>query len=89
MQFEVRGLPTAGEALDNIKIGNIFYGTEGWLELNKDKWQSYLGQKNTKGPGSNNTDIVSKGEEEHYVNFIEALRSRKQEDLNCDILEGR
>ena len=97
MQFEVRGLSTGGEANDNVQIGNLFYGTEGWLELNKDKWQSYLGLKNEIGPGShsknketNQTDINLAGPtgQEHYVNFISAIRSRKSQELNCEINEG-
>ena len=28
------------------------------------------------------------GDEDHYANFIKAVRSRKHEDLNADILEG-
>lgn len=97
IQFEVRGLSTGGEANDNVKIGNLFYGTEGWLELNKDKWQSYLGQKNEKGLGS---DSINKETNEAdinlaapsglnpYINFVNAIRSRKPQDLNCEINEG-
>ncbi len=31
---------------------------------------------------------VFNGARDHFANFIEALRSRKQSDLNADILEG-
>ena len=33
LQFEVRGLYTAGEDSMGVKIGNLFYGTEGWMEV--------------------------------------------------------
>ena len=97
MQFEVRGLSTGGEANDNVKIGNLFYGTEGWLELNKGKWQSYLGPNNEPGPASNSekketsqTDVYlnAPSGQEHYINFINAIRSRKPQDLECEIEEG-
>ena len=36
------------------KIGNLFYGTKGWLWIEEagKKWQSYFGPKNEKGPGA-------------------------------------
>ena len=36
------------------RIGNLFYGTKGWVWIDGDgrKWQSYLGRKDEKGPGS-------------------------------------
>jgi hypothetical protein len=33
-------------------------------------------------------DVDAESRESHYANFIKAVRSRKVEDLNCDILEG-
>ncbi|MDH5399443.1 MAG: Gfo/Idh/MocA family oxidoreductase, partial [Cyclobacteriaceae bacterium] len=40
LQFEVRGIYTAGEDDLNVKIGNLFYGTEGWMEVNGDTWRT-------------------------------------------------
>lgn len=98
LQFEVRGLYTQGEADMNVKIGNLFYGTEGWLEVNGSKWQSYLGRKNEAGPGSTSMAEGAKGKElgylaapgggGHYRNFISAIRSGKREELTCDIETG-
>ena len=36
------------------RIGNLFYGTKGWLWIDGDghSWQSYFGRKNEKGPGA-------------------------------------
>ena len=49
LQFEVRGLYTNAE--DGIKIGNLFYGTEGWMHLDISGFSTYLGRKNEPGPG--------------------------------------
>ena len=46
LQFEVRGLYTNGEADYDVKIGNLFYGTEGWMEVNGSNWKTYMGRKN-------------------------------------------
>ncbi len=96
LQFEVRGLYTGGEAGLDVKIGNLFYGTEGWLEIKGSKWQSYLGRKNELGPGSDaegGTDqvvgyLAAPGGGGHYKNFISAMRSRNFTDLTCDIYDG-
>jgi len=46
--FEVRGLDTNDE--DRITIGNLFYGTEGWMHVDIDGFQTFLGRKNEPGP---------------------------------------
>ena len=51
LQFEVRGLVTNEES--HVKIGDIFYGTEGILAITSyETWQSFFGPKLEKGPGS-------------------------------------
>ena len=51
LEFATRGTFTNDEGTQ--KIGNLFYGTKGWLWIDGDgrTWQSYLGRKNEKGPG--------------------------------------
>lgn len=96
MQFEVRGLYTAGEAPLNVKIGNLFYGTEGWMEVNGSTWKTYMGRKNEPGPSSESVSegssplgyLAAPGGGGHYKNFLSAVRSRKMEDLTCDIETG-
>ena len=77
--FEVRGLPT--KDLLGAKIGNIWYGTEGYMVCG-----SYRGAIAFTPKG----EVIKKfeGGEDHFGNFIKAVRSRKVEDLNADILEG-
>jgi hypothetical protein len=77
--FEVRGLKTP--PLRGATVGVIFYGTEGYVVV-----PSYSGgvafdlkhqQIKRFGGGAN-----------HFANFLKAVRSRKQTDLNAPVLEG-
>jgi predicted dehydrogenase len=105
LQFEVRGLYTNGESAiaseqqttqqEDIKIGNLFFGTEGWMSINGSTWKTYFGRKNEPGPGSETVEpaadpmnLTGAGGEGHLANFICALRSGKKEDLTCDIEVG-
>lgn len=80
--FEVRGLKT--DALMDAKVGVIFYGTDGYLVM-----PNYNGGMVFDKSG-NKTDKVFNGggDSHHFANFVKAVRSRKHEDLNADILEG-
>jgi hypothetical protein len=85
LQFEVRGLYTNAE--DEILIGNLFYGSEGWMHLHQKGFQTYLGRKNEPGPAQH--AITDKPDRQlHRENFVKALRSRNPQDLNSDIREG-
>jgi len=93
LQFEVRGLYTNAE--DGILIGNLFYGSEGWMHVNGTEWKTYYGRKNEPGPCSQTVeesadpmDLSGSGSGPHFNNFITALRSGKRCDLNCDIETG-
>jgi predicted dehydrogenase len=98
LQFEVRGLYTAGEDNLDVKIGNLFYGTEGWMEVNGSTFKTYLGRDGEPGPNSDDAVAVEEGQAlgylaapgggGHYNNFIAAVRSGKRSDLTCDIEEG-
>ena len=96
LQFETRGLDTNGEGKLDVKIGNIFYGTEGWMEINGSKWQVFMGKDgepgiSSDGEESNNETLgylAAPGGGGHYSNFIAAVRSGNKADLTCDIYEG-
>ncbi|MFH1068136.1 MAG: Gfo/Idh/MocA family oxidoreductase, partial [Candidatus Glassbacteria bacterium] len=47
LEFEVRGLYTHDER--GIKIGNFFYGTEGWMEVDIQGFRTFLGRKDEPG----------------------------------------
>jgi predicted dehydrogenase len=95
LEFATRGLDTNPEG--EIKIGNVFYGSEGRLEIDDSgNWKTYLGKKGEPGPNSKNIDEeksnaldpVGGGIGGHMNNFIEAVVARNQEKLNCDIEVG-
>ena len=93
IEFGVRGLYTNGE--DGIAIGNLFYGTKGWLRLDGDEWQSYFGRKNEPGPGSKTAGeedfgdpMAAAAEGGHFANFIRALRAGDPKLLTCPIEVG-
>ncbi len=85
LQFEVRGLYTNSE--DEILIGNLFYGSEGWMHLDDNGFRIYRGRGNEPGP-SMEADRNRTARMLHRENFVDALRSRRPEDLAADILDG-
>ena len=65
-------------------IGNLYYGSKGYLAISDyDSYKSFLGPTGEPGPGKH-----APVKNEHFVNFIECIRSRKAEDLHAPILEG-
>ena len=78
--FEVRGLET--EKILGVGVGNIFYGTEGYVVIGADSGiAAYTpdGEKmqSLRGPGKN-----------HFANFIKAVQSRNVEDLTANVEVG-
>ncbi|QDT95609.1 Gfo/Idh/MocA family protein [Gimesia aquarii] len=77
IQFEVRPWNTNTE--DGATVGNIFYGSEGYMVVKGYKsYETYLGRKREPGPKKSGADPV----EAHFTNFLDAVRSRKAETLN-------
>ena len=77
--FEVRNMKTP--QFMGAHVGVVFYGSEGYVVLTS-YTKAVVMDKDQK--------IVKKFDAhgDHYANFIKAVRSRKHEDLNADILEG-
>jgi hypothetical protein len=99
LEFETRGRYTNSEADLGIQIGNIFYGTGGWLEVNGSQWKAYREREEEPFAGSDmeaegaavggdKSFRAAPGGGGHFANFIDAVRSGDPSDLNCDILEG-
>jgi len=94
MTCEVRGAYTNSE--DEVLMGNLFYGSKGWMIINDGEWKSFFGRKNEPGPSSagnekethSRMDLAGAGGAEHMENFIAALRTGRREDLHCDIEQG-
>jgi hypothetical protein len=76
--FEVRGLETA--PFKSAKVGVIFEGTQGYAVIAGDGGVVF------DLAGSQVRKFETGGD--HFANFVNAVRSRKIEDLNADILQG-
>jgi predicted dehydrogenase len=79
--FEVRGLPTDG--YKGAKVGNIFVGPDGYVVC-----PNYLGGVAYDKNGKEVAKFNDGKDQYHFDNFMKAVRSRKVEDLNCDVAEG-
>lgn len=77
--FETRGLKT--EDYRQARVGNVFHGTDGYVVLT-----SYNGGL---AFDKNGVQVAKfEGGGDHYRNFIDAMRSRKMEDLHGEVNEG-
>ncbi|MBI4660201.1 MAG: Gfo/Idh/MocA family oxidoreductase [Verrucomicrobia bacterium] len=73
---ETRGLKT-GPFRPGVKGGWVFHGTKG-----------FIAGASLFDLEGNLVSTFSGRDESHFANFLKAVRSRKREDLNADILEG-
>ena len=89
--FEVRHWMTNREAgigagRDSNCVGDIFYGSKGYLvTANDGSYRSYLGKDQQPGPKSSQS---ATNDSAHFANFIQAMHTRKASDLNADIEQG-
>lgn len=95
MQFEVRhwmsnpeGFAHPVEEKNNTymtsasnNIGNLFYGSEGYMSKNVNDWQVYKGRDGK--PAESGSGLGN-----HYENFIRAIRANDQALAKADIEEG-
>ena len=76
--------PEAGPAAGARQtVGNIWYGSKGYLTTGRSGWQTFLGQEQAPGPKSEAGRGTSP-----FANFADVVRSRKREDLLAEIEEG-
>lgn len=74
IEFEVR--PWCTNLEDGAGVGNIFYGSEGYLVVKGyEKYEIFLGQRRTPGPSRDAGG-------DHFANFIECVRSRDASKQN-------
>lgn len=77
IEFEVRPWITNSE--NGATVGNIFYGTEGYLIVyNYDRYESFLGRDYKPGPSR-------KEGGDHYKNFIDAVLAHDKKMLNAPV----
>ena len=80
IEFEVRPWATNDEA--GTGVGNIFYGTDGYLVIKGyNSYATFLGEKSEPGPKRSDGDPVAK----HFANFIAAVRSRDAKHLHAPV----
>ena len=93
LEFETRGRYSNAESSLGIKIGNVFYGSDGYLEIEGGTWKAFRKQDKEPFAGSKvaNAEVTSltgSTDTEHYINFLDAIKSGKDETLHCDIQDG-
>lgn len=96
LQFEVRPWMTnpegnhlgSSESLNNgymtsseNVVGNIFYGSEGYMLKDVDRWKTFMGRK--REPGESGSGLGN-----HYENFVDAVRANDSGILTSPIEEG-
>jgi hypothetical protein len=87
--FDTRGRYTNTESSNNTAIGNIFYGSEGYLEYTGG-WKAYRKweKKPFAGSGIGENKAPAGRGGGAFTNFIEVLRSGRDEDLVNHIVGG-
>lgn len=98
LEFETRGRFTNAESNEGIKIGNMFYGTEGWMEVNGSTWRAYKNDEKEAFAGSgmaagaaiggDNSFRTAPDSNGHFGNFIDALKAGNNSGLNCEVEVG-
>ena len=62
-------------------VGNIFYGSKGYMVKDVNEWRTYVGKDRT--PGQTGSGLAN-----HYQNFIDAIRANDPSINNGKIEEG-
>jgi predicted dehydrogenase len=84
LEMETRGRYTNDEGSQGQEVGNLFFGADGWLEISGSTWKAF--RKRERKPFAGSKDGEREGS--HWANFLDALRSEKDETLHSDIHEG-
>jgi len=87
IQNEVRSLYSNPEGAESG--ANCFlYSSEGWMTLSAGGFKTFFGRKNEPGPSMSNKDFPEEERGNIWQNFIDCVRTRRWQDLDCDIAEG-
>ncbi len=95
LQFEVRHWISNNEGFCNFdehnadgymqnkvnNIGNLFFGSKGYMIKNVGQWKTFLGKEKEQGP-------TGEGIGNHYQVFIDAIRANDKNKLTSQIEEG-
>lgn len=92
LTFEVRGLPTGPESemepRGNNFIGNLFYGSKGYMVLEDGGFKTFLGEKREPGEAMKMVEAKQDENTAHMSNFIECIRSRQPGGLVAPLREA-
>ena len=90
--FEVRGLPTNTEGSIALRpdgfVGNLFYGSKGWMSADSENFQVHLGNKGEVSQEMKCVEAERVATAPHVQNFLDVVRSRNEKDLKGDVFEG-
>ncbi|MDO8543690.1 MAG: Gfo/Idh/MocA family oxidoreductase [Opitutaceae bacterium] len=85
LEMETRGRYTNHEGSRGQEVGNLFFGSEGWLEIGGSTWKAF--KKRGKEPFAGSKE--GSGERgSHWANFLDGIRSGKDETLHGHITDG-
>lgn len=90
IEAEVRGRYSRGEGTLGIHIGNIFLGSEGYLEMDGYKhWRAFKHNEKEPFAGTEKTNGNTNLWHEHNImNFLTTIRTGNKNDLCNNILNG-
>jgi hypothetical protein len=63
-------------------IGNVFYGSQGYLAISEDGYKTCMGKDQEPGP------FAGEMKKDHFANFISCVISRTKDNLRAPIEEG-
>lgn len=86
LELETRGRYTNHEGSRGQEVGNLFYGSDGWLEISGNTWKAF--RKRGKEPIAGSKESTGEPRGNHWANFLEAVRAGKDDALHSDINEG-
>jgi predicted dehydrogenase len=90
--FEVRGLLSGGEGditfEDGNFIGNLFFGSKGFMALDARGFRVYLGEKREAGERMNLVEAKPDDPAPHVANFLDVVRTRRMGGLAATIEDG-
>jgi predicted dehydrogenase len=92
LMFEVRGLPEKQDSPNMDQYQGQYMGCPVGVVAHCEGGQVFVPGYAAEGAAAYDKDgkLIQKwsGTEDHFANFIKAVRSRKREDLHAEILEG-
>lgn len=79
LEVEIR--PWITQPDTGLTVGNLFYGSEGMLRRDQGAYRIWMGREGRPLPERS-------GKDDHFANFVAAVRSRNPAQLNAEIAEG-